>query len=200
MRGGALALSTAAFLCAAGAAEAADVTGRVHVRQLLAGGAAAGDVSSSGSASASSSSEPTRVVLNGGEYSAVARRDGSFRIPSVPSGVYLLEVFHPSAAYSTYKVNVPREEAGGGGDASSSIQVVEYRYPGATMLPSRHPIEAFPVAAAVYFEERPKFNIMSLLGNQMVRGEEGEGDPRPPFVSPAHPVSSLLPLPPFPHR
>jgi hypothetical protein len=197
MRGGALALSTAAFLCAAGAAEAADVTGRVHVRQLLAGGAAAGDVSSSGSASASSSSEPTRVVLNGGEYSAVARRDGSFRIPSVPSGVYLLEVFHPSAAYSTYKVNVPREEAGGG-DASSSIQVVEYRYPGATMLPSRHPIEAFPVAAAVYFEERPKFNIMSLLGNQMVRGEEGEGDPpspvclaRPPGLIP--PPSPSLP-------
>lgn len=137
--------------------DAADITGRVHVRSTT---------PSDASGSSVSLTEPPRVVLNGGEFQTYARKDGSFTFLSVPPGVYLMEIFQKDAAYSQYKINVP---AGSESVDGSGIQVVEYKYPGAPKLQAKHPIEALPVAPAIYFDERPRFNIWSLLGNQMVR-------------------------------
>lgn len=144
-----------------------DVTGRVHLRfpksapgqpppppQLTTG--------------TSPPNVASRIVLNGGEFTALARySDGVFTFPQLAPGVYLLEVFHPDFIYPTYKLNVPA-------DPSAVIQVVEYKHPGSPKMPALYPIEAFPIrlqtpgGAPVYFDERPKIYIISMLMNPMV--------------------------------
>lgn len=116
------------------------------------------------------------VTLNGGERGTTTTSDGSFSIPAVAPGVYLLEIEAAplparepgglqthALVFSTYKVQVTADDAGG-----ASIAVLEYRYPGAPKLPSRHPIDAVAVAPAAYFEERPRPSVWSLLSNPTV--------------------------------
>lgn len=134
-------------------------------------------LSTTGSSSSSAASLATffggdnipRIVLNGGEYQTFPLKDGTFRFNDVPAGIYLLEIFHRDLVYSTYKLNVPKgQNNNNNGGEASIIQVNEYKYPGAPKLPGKYPIEAQPVAASLYFEERPRFTIWSLMSGGMV--------------------------------
>jgi len=144
-----------------------DVTGRVHLRFPK---AAPGQPPPPPQLTTGTSppNVASRIVLNGGEYTALARySDGVFTFAQLAPGVYLLEVFHPDFIYPTYKLNVPA-------DPSAAIQVVEYKHPGSPKMPALYPIEAFPIrlqtpgGAPVYFDERPKIYIISMLMNPMV--------------------------------
>ena len=107
-----------------------------------------------------------RIVLNGGEYQTFPSKDGTFRFQDIPSGIYLLEIFHRDLVYSTYKINIPSSKENS--NTHTNIQIVEYKYPGAPKLPSKYPIEALPVAGAFYFEERPRFSLWSILSSGMM--------------------------------
>jgi len=113
-------------------------------------------------------STATRIVLNGGEFTTLARySDGYFSFPIIKPGIYLMEIFHPDYIFSTFKINVPS-------DSNAVIQTVEYKHPGAPKTPARYPFEIFPIRlqtpgnAPVYFDERPKIYIISMLMNPMV--------------------------------
>lgn len=46
------------------------------------------------------------------------------------------------------------------------VQAIEYRYPGAPKLAVVHPLMAIaPVAPALFYEERPKMTVWTLLAN-----------------------------------
>ncbi|KAG0338109.1 hypothetical protein BG004_007351 [Podila humilis] len=53
----------------------------------------------------------TRVVLSGGEYSAMVTKEGRFTFPNIPEGSYLLEVQSPQYIYPTLKVIVTAKES-----------------------------------------------------------------------------------------
>lgn len=148
-----LACAAAAVAIAAPSNAPLSISGRLHLPQHLAQ-----------SPTALAAIANTRVILNGGEYSTITAVDGSFVFFNVSAGgrVYLCEIdTRGDLVWPSFKLNVPTADA-------SEIAVVEYRYPGAPKLPAAHPIAAFPVANAVYFEERPKTTIWSFLKNPQV--------------------------------
>ena len=160
-RGAALALFAAALLVASlrtGAAAAElpptrKVEGKIHAPGLDTSG--------------------VRISLNGGERTTYSRGDGAFAFDGVVAGVYLLE-FEPLTTpdgaflFSSYKVQVPVAGATRPDGAAADIAVLEYRYAGAPKLPAKHPIEAVPVAPAVFFEERPRTSIWTFIMNPQI--------------------------------
>merc|ERR1712113_940151 len=61
---------------------------------------------------ADGSLQAVRVVLNGGEYSAIPRQDGSFVLHSVAPGGYLLEVYDTQRTWPTVRVDVSAKQQG----------------------------------------------------------------------------------------
>lgn len=112
-----------------------------------------------------------QVVLNGGQYATKTHRNGEFVFFNVPRGhTYSLEIEHREFAWSTFKLQVPAA-ADADDDVTlgePSIAVLEYKYPGAPKLPTSHPVIAFPVAPALYFEERPKMSVWAFLRNPQI--------------------------------
>ncbi|KAF9199551.1 hypothetical protein BGZ49_010312 [Haplosporangium sp. Z 27] len=53
----------------------------------------------------------TRIILSGGEYSAVITKEGRFTFPHVKEGSYLLQVQSPQYIYPTIKLIVTEKEA-----------------------------------------------------------------------------------------
>lgn len=104
-----------------------------------------------------------RVVLNGGEYSSTSRQDGSFAFYDVETGIYLLEAMSVEFAFPQMKVKVDKGKDGG------TINVVEYKYPGANRTPGTHPIRLVALTPLKYFHDPPRFSILGfIMGNPMI--------------------------------
>lgn len=104
-----------------------------------------------------------RVVLNGGEYTSLSRQDGSFAFYNVDTGIYLLEVMSVEFAFPQMKVKVDKDKDGG------TINVVEYKYPGANRTPATHPIRLVALTPLKYFQDPPRFSILGfIMGNPMI--------------------------------
>jgi hypothetical protein len=102
----------------------------------------------------------TRVALNGGEYTTFARRDGRFTFYDLPSGVYVLDVLAVTENYSQFKIDFHTK--------SGEVRVLEYRYPGATKLPSTYPLVIKSQGQTAYFEVRQGMSVWSILKQPMV--------------------------------
>lgn len=108
------------------------------------------------------SSSPARVILygNGGQQEVLATKDGSFHINDVPPGAYLLEVISNSWSYPKVRVDVSSRQSGKiKAKVSSETQV------GQTLA---YPLNLVPLGPMKFIEERPGFQIFSLLKNPMV--------------------------------
>merc|ERR1712054_34430 len=98
-----------------------------------------------------------RVQLNGGEYSAAVRADGSFTIPEVPLGsAYLLEVVDRRLIFEQVRVSVLR---------SGNIR--------ANLVGGRNDAVPYPLfleakGAHQYFEVRGGFNFGMIWKNPMM--------------------------------
>ncbi len=104
-----------------------------------------------------------RVVLNGGEYTSLSRQDGSFAFYNVDTGIYLLEVMSVEFAFPQMKVKVDKDKDGG------TVNVVEYKYPGANRTPATHPIRLVALTPLKYFQDPPRFSILGfIMGNPMI--------------------------------
>ena len=116
-----------------------------------------------------------KVSLNGGEFSAITKRDGSFIFYNVPTGVYSLDVHSVNIFFPAAKVKVV---AGKGNDQSNeessstenqsvtdqgTISVVEYKYPGAARTPVGYPIVLRALAPLMYFQPKQQFSILGMI-------------------------------------
>ena len=102
-----------------------------------------------------------RISLNGGEYWAYSRFDGSFVVDDVAPGTYNLDVLSAQFAFSRYKVNVRPGHA-------SRIQALEYAYPGAQKVPVAHPLTIQPHGRLTYFVARQTYGLAQVLKNPMI--------------------------------
>lgn len=101
-----------------------------------------------------------RVYLNGGEYSAIVRMDGSFTIPEVPVGAaYLLEIVHHGLFFEQVRVSILRN-----GDVRASlINAMNGRN---DALP--YPLFLEAKGRHQYFEIREGFNFGMIWKNPMI--------------------------------
>ncbi|ORZ18426.1 hypothetical protein BCR41DRAFT_395679 [Lobosporangium transversale] len=103
----------------------------------------------------------TRVILSGGEHTAMVMKDGRFTFPNVPEGSYLLQVESPQYLYPTIKVHVTEKESRAymvslGADWSNNDNSLQF------------PLTLAPRAAASYFIPREGFKLSHLFANPMM--------------------------------
>ncbi|KAF9430688.1 hypothetical protein BGZ94_004904 [Podila epigama] len=106
-------------------------------------------------------SSQTRVILSGGEYSAMVTKDGRFTFPNIPEGSYLLEVQSPQYIFPTLKVVVSDKESKAylvtyGADWSNNDIQIQF------------PLSLSPKAHISYFIPREGFKLSSLFANPMM--------------------------------
>ncbi|CAM9933022.1 unnamed protein product, partial [Pylaiella littoralis] len=100
----------------------------------------------------------TKVILNGGSYSSLTARDGSFAFRDVTPGVYLLEVLSPHFHYSAMKVKV---------DDKTGIIAIEYKYPGSSRKEAVHPLLLTAHAKWDHFERREGMKVGGMFKSPM---------------------------------
>merc|ERR1712196_202557 len=105
-------------------------------------------------------SESFRVVVNGGQHTAIVRRDGSFQVPDVAAGAaYLVDVQSTSFMFEPVRVTVQES-----GDVRANVM-----YP----LKPGHDAAPYPLFLQArgklgFFEVREGFNFAMLYKNPMV--------------------------------
>ncbi|KAJ3340055.1 hypothetical protein HDU93_007397 [Gonapodya sp. JEL0774] len=104
------------------------------------------------------------VTLDFGRYRGGIRRDGSFVIRDVPSGIYILEVDSTTHAFDKLWVEVDTVE--GSVRASQYFPATEYDPSPKRMVP--YPIELTAKGQFDYFQVREGFNWMGMLQNPMM--------------------------------
>ncbi|GHJ85203.1 hypothetical protein NliqN6_1605 [Naganishia liquefaciens] len=106
----------------------------------------------------------TAVELNNGEYRTLIRKDGSFVIPDVTEGTYVLRVLSKTHFFDQIYLTV----------TPSSIHLKPYHpsmlpVPPTETTPSLpYPIQLVPVVKIQYYEQPQGANIMGLFKNPMV--------------------------------
>jgi len=94
---------------------------------------------------------------NGGRLSVVPSTSGKFELSDIPAGAYLLEITSNKYAYPLIRVDVSARQNG----------KVKARWE-ETNKHIHYPLDLHPLAPIAFFEERKRFEIMSLLKNPMV--------------------------------
>ena len=129
------------FLSNNGIVDAANVDGRIHLPREL------------------GILEPTKVVLNQGDYTAFSRFDGSFRFHDVPAGIYVVSVLSTEYHFGDIKIDVRND---------GRIRALLYAYPGAPKAPTAYPLVFRLQAQYKYFVPRPELNMLSIFKHPMI--------------------------------
>ncbi|KAJ3883068.1 hypothetical protein F5051DRAFT_487423, partial [Lentinula edodes] len=110
----------------------------------------------------------SRVVLDNDKHSGGILKDGSFVIPNVPSGTYLLSVISHDYQFEQMRVDVKDS-------ISFEEPVVEVRpyVLGTPMSPASTILLPYPIKLSArqrfnYFVPRESFNIMGMLKSPMI--------------------------------
>jgi hypothetical protein len=149
--------SSASSSSTGGSAQFYKIEGR-----LLPGAGAGAAGSAEANTQLHSSATSARVILygNGGQQEVIATKDGTFHINDVPPGAYLLEAVSNSWSYPKVRVDVSSRQSGKiKARVSSETQV------GQALA---YPLQLVPIGPMKFVEDRPGFQIFSLLKNPMV--------------------------------
>lgn len=101
----------------------------------------------------------TKISVNGGEFSTVTRRDGSFKVNDVPPGKHLVEALSLDYVYPQVRLQISSE---------GKFQVFEYKMPGSAREKGSYPLSLKPVMGASYFQVRQGVDFMSFFKNPMM--------------------------------
>ncbi|KAG5718586.1 UPF0480 like protein [Termitomyces sp. T112] len=106
---------------------------------------------------------PSKVILDNGKLKGSILRDGSFTIPEVPVGTYVLSVVTPDYSFDQLRIDVV--------DLESEPLVRPYIIgtplnPPSTVLLT-YPIILTPKSKHAYFVPRESFNLVAMLSNPM---------------------------------
>ncbi|RDB28917.1 ER membrane protein complex subunit 7 [Hypsizygus marmoreus] len=106
----------------------------------------------------------SKFVLDNGRLKGSVTHDGSFRIPDVPVGTYILSVVSPNYAFDQVRVDVL--------DSQSTPEVRPYVLgtplnPPSTVLLS-HPIILTPRQKHAYFIPPESFDLVAMFSNPMM--------------------------------
>ncbi|KAI8370434.1 uncharacterized protein BYT42DRAFT_582392 [Radiomyces spectabilis] len=103
----------------------------------------------------------TRVILNGGQYSAFLRRDGQFSLDHVAPGSYLLEVQNIDYVFPRLRVDVSDDNS-----IKAAFTGIGVGWDN-TGYSVNHPFDLKAKSKAEYFMERQAFNVLGMFKNPM---------------------------------
>lgn len=100
------------------------------------------------------------LSINGGEYKGFVRLDGKFVISGVPSGSYILDIYHPDVHFKSVRVEI---------NTSGKIRARKLSY----LRPQQiqkipYPLSLKPLGRRKYFRMREQWNITDYVLNPMV--------------------------------
>ncbi|KAH8371326.1 hypothetical protein KR093_006904 [Drosophila rubida] len=100
------------------------------------------------------------VSINNGEYKGFVREDGQFIISGVPSGSYVLDVYHPDIFYEPVRVEINPK-------GKFRARKVNYIQP-AQVVQVPYPLRMKPLMRFKYFQTREQWKITDFLFSPMV--------------------------------
>ncbi|KAF5377532.1 hypothetical protein D9615_005248 [Tricholomella constricta] len=107
---------------------------------------------------------PSRVILDNGRMKGSIKFDGTFSIPDVPVGTYLLSVVSPNYSFDQLRIDVVNSESMP--EVRPYVVGTPLNPPSVVLLP--HPITLTPRQNHAYFVPHESFNLMAMLSNPMM--------------------------------
>ncbi|KAH9944451.1 uncharacterized protein BXZ73DRAFT_96941 [Epithele typhae] len=113
----------------------------------------------------------TKVALDNGKLHGGVTRDGSFEIPDVPPGTYVLSVQAPDHAFEQMRVDVFETD---------SLPEVRPYFPGTPLSAASTVTLPYPIQLAArvrydFFVPRESFNLLAMFQNPMMMMMLGAG-------------------------
>lgn len=102
----------------------------------------------------------TRVHVNGGEYIAFIRDDGTFVIHNVPSGSYVVEIVHPDYMYEPVRVEINSK----GKYRARKVNYIQT----SQVIQVPYPLRMKPLSRFRYFQVREQWRLTDFFFNPMV--------------------------------
>lgn len=102
----------------------------------------------------------TRVHVNGGEYIAFIRDDGTFVIHNVPSGSYVVDILHPDYMYEPVRVEINSK----GKYRARKVNYIQT----SQVIQVPYPLRLKALAKYRYFQVREQWRLTDFLFNPMV--------------------------------
>ncbi|XP_030558093.1 ER membrane protein complex subunit 7 homolog [Drosophila novamexicana] len=100
------------------------------------------------------------ISINNGEYKGFVREDGQFIISGVPSGSYVLDIYHPDIFYEPVRVEINPK-------GKFRARKVNYMQP-AQVVQVPYPLRMKPLMRFKYFQTREQWKITDFLFSPMV--------------------------------
>lgn len=94
------------------------------------------------------------VSINNGEYKGFVREDGQFIISGVPSGSYILDVYHPDIFYEPVRVEINPK-------GKFRARKVNFIQP-AQVIQVPYPLRMKPLMRFKYFQTREQWKVGSI--------------------------------------
>jgi ER membrane protein complex subunit 7 len=102
----------------------------------------------------------TRIHVNGGEYIAFIRDDGTFVVHNVPSGSYVVEIIHPDYMYEPVRVEINSK----GKYRARKVNYIQT----SQVIQVPYPLRMKPHSKLRYFQVREQWRLTDFLFNPMV--------------------------------
>ncbi|XP_043277472.1 ER membrane protein complex subunit 7 homolog [Venturia canescens] len=102
----------------------------------------------------------THVMANGGEHYGFLREDGTFVIPNVPSGSYVVEVVNPNYVYEPVRVEINSK----GKLRARKVNFIQT----SQVIQVPYPLKLRPFTPFRYFQVREQWRVTDFLFNPMV--------------------------------
>lgn len=102
----------------------------------------------------------TQVMVDGGDYVAHLKADGSFIVNGLPSGTYVVEVLNPTYLFEALRVDITSK-------GKMRARRVNYLQP-SVVKTVHYPLEFRDRRKANYFQKREQWKITDFLMNPMV--------------------------------
>lgn len=102
----------------------------------------------------------TTLSINGGEYKGFVRLDGSFIISGIPSGSYILDIYHPDLKFQSLRVEI---------NSTGKIRARKLSF--LRSLPIHkvpYPLYLKPLGFFQYFRKREQWNIIDYVMNPVI--------------------------------
>ncbi|KAK7463762.1 hypothetical protein VKT23_007101 [Stygiomarasmius scandens] len=106
---------------------------------------------------------PARVILDTGEMSGSVMKDGSFSIPNVSAGTYVLSVLSHDHWFDQLRVDVQDETTA---EVRTYVAGTPLNPPSSFLLP--YPVALEAKGKYNYFVPPESFNLMGMLGSPMM--------------------------------
>mmetsp|Transcript_44499 Transcript_44499/g.81280 ORF Transcript_44499/g.81280 Transcript_44499/m.81280 type:complete len:201 (-) Transcript_44499:95-697(-) len=104
-----------------------------------------------------------RVIIDGGQFSALPQADGNFTLSGIPVGPHLLQVVHPVLRFTPVRVDLQVLKDG---QEKVTSHVIDFER-GKAPQTLRYPLVLRPSDTYTYLEKREEFNILTIFRNPM---------------------------------